>query len=154
MGTVGRVKLRWCPLTRWWVIAAIQVTFPTRLTLSSLNQDWLSVLTYYMSEHCQLVEFTCCFNLMCLILHKDCLLTHVITLPEIKLVTFGISVMILKSLGLNLAIFVFTIMFICYLTNDTHNGNTFKRHWALPNGCCMLNELKRRISSQTNNGIL
>ncbi len=47
-----------------------------------------------------------------------------ITYPWLKLVTYGLSVMILKSLKLSLTISVTLRLFICYFTKEAHNGIT------------------------------
>ncbi len=53
--------------------------------------------------------------------------------------TYGLSVMMLKSLKLSLTISVTLILFICYFTKEAHDGNI----WACPNGCCLLSELRK-----------
>ncbi len=60
--------------------------------------------------------------------------THVI--HRVELVTFGISVMILKSQEWSLTISVSLTIYSCYFTNKADDGNTFKGHlvnqWPLP----------------------
>ncbi len=51
------------------------------------------------------------------------LLTQAISYPWLKLVIFGLSLMMLKSLIFSLTISVTLILFIYYLTNEAHDGN-------------------------------
>ncbi len=51
------------------------------------------------------------------------LLTQTITYPWLMLVTYGLSVMMLKSLKLSSTISVTLILFICYFTKEAHDGN-------------------------------
>ncbi len=62
---------------------------------------------------------------------------------KLKLVTVGISVMMLKSLKLSLTNSVTQILFICYFTKEAHDGNKFKGHWASLNRSCLASELWR-----------
>ncbi len=54
---------------------------------------------------------------------KGCLLTQSIIYPWLKLVTYGLSVMMLKSLNVSLTISVTLILFICYFTKWVDDGN-------------------------------
>ncbi len=59
----------------------------------------------------------------CINQHKGRLVTQAITYPRLKLVIFGISVMMLKALELSSTIHVIRILFICYFTKKAKDGN-------------------------------
>ncbi len=62
-------------------------------------------------------------QLISLILYKDFSTNKTTTFPWLKLVTFGLSVMMLKSLKLSLTISLTLILYICYFTKEEHDGN-------------------------------
>ncbi len=51
------------------------------------------------------------------------ILTQAFTYPWLKLVTYDLSVMMLKSLKLSLTISLTLILFVCYFTKEAHDGN-------------------------------
>ncbi len=65
-------------------------------------------------------------QLMGLILHKGSSTNSCHYIFRLRLVAYGLSVTMLKSIKLSLTISITLILFICYFTKEAHDGNILR----------------------------